>query len=55
MERHRCGQPVLVGTRTIGDSQVLSELLNSIRLPHQMLTGVQDADEAAIVAQAGRY
>ncbi len=55
MERHRCGQPVLVGTRTIGDSQVLSELLNSIRLPHQVLKGVQDADEAALVAQAGRY
>lgn len=55
LERHRCGQPVLVGTRTIGDSQLLSDMLKSLRVPHQTLNGLQDAEEAEIVAQAGRY
>ena len=55
MERHRCGQPVLVGTRTIGDSNVLSMLLDSIRIPHQVLNGLQDADEAEIISRAGQY
>ena len=55
MERHRCGQPVLVGTRTIGDSHVISTLLDSIRVPHQVLNGLQDADEAEIIARAGQY
>ncbi len=55
MERHRCGQPVLVGTRTIGDSNVLSMLLDAIRIPHQVLNGLQDADEAEIIARAGQY
>ncbi|MCX7419183.1 MAG: accessory Sec system translocase SecA2 [Planctomycetia bacterium] len=55
MERHRCGQPVLVGTRTIGDSHVLSTLLDSIRMPHQVLNGLQDADEAEVIARAGQY
>lgn len=55
MERHRCGQPVLVGTRTIGDSNMLSMLLDSIRVPHQVLNGLQDADEAEIISRAGQY
>jgi preprotein translocase subunit SecA len=54
-ERHRCGQPVLLGSRTIHDSRVLSDLLKAARLPHQVLNGLQDAAEAEIIAQAGRY
>ena len=55
LERHRCGQPVLVGTRTIADSEILSSMLQSLKLSHEVLNGLQDADEAAIIAKAGRY
>jgi preprotein translocase subunit SecA len=55
IERHRCGQPVLIGTRTVADSELLSTLLGSLRLRHEVLNGLQDADEAAIIANAGRY
>lgn len=55
IERHRCGQPVLIGTRTIADSEVLSSMLQSLKLSHEVLNGLQDADEAAIIANAGHY
>jgi len=55
IERHRCGQPVLIGTRTIADSELLSMMLGSLKLNHQVLNGLQDADEAAIIAKAGLY
>ena len=55
IERHRCGQPVLIGTRTIADSELLSMLLGSLKMSHEVLNGLQDADEAAIIADAGRY
>ena len=55
LERHRCGQPVLIGTRTIADSEILSSMLGSLKLNHEVLNGLQDADEAAIVAKAGHY
>lgn len=51
---HASGRPVLVGTRTIADSEYLSQRLTSANLRHQVLNGRQDADEAAIVARAGR-
>lgn len=51
--RHRCGQPVLIGTRTIEESRQLSECMRALRLPHVVLNGLQDADEATIVSQAG--
>ncbi len=50
---HQAGRPVLVGTRTIADSEVLTERLAARGVPHQVLNGKQDADEAEIVAQAG--
>lgn len=55
LERHRCGQPVLIGTRTIADSEILSSMLRSLKLSHEVLNGLQDAAEAAIVAKAGQY
>ncbi len=55
LERHRCGQPVLVGTRTIADSEILSSMLQSLKLSHKVLNGLQDAEEAAIVAKAGHF
>ena len=48
------GQPVLVGTTSIENSEVLAELLTKAKLPHQVLNAKQHAREAEIVAQAGR-
>lgn len=49
----RKGQPVLVGTRTIASSQHLAGLLESAGIPFQLLNGMQDAEEAEIIARAG--
>jgi preprotein translocase subunit SecA len=48
------GQPVLVGTTSIENSEVLSNLLKKEDMPHQVLNAKQHAREAEIVAQAGR-
>jgi preprotein translocase subunit SecA len=48
------GQPVLVGTTSIENSEELSGFLNKAKLPHQVLNAKQHAREAEIVAQAGR-
>ncbi|KPF43927.1 preprotein translocase subunit SecA [beta proteobacterium AAP121] len=51
---HERGQPVLVGTTSIENSELISELLTKAKLPHQVLNAKQHAKEAEIVAQAGR-
>ncbi|MDE2388117.1 MAG: preprotein translocase subunit SecA, partial [Betaproteobacteria bacterium] len=48
------GQPVLVGTTSIENNELLSKLLSRENLPHQVLNAKQHASEASIVAQAGR-
>jgi preprotein translocase subunit SecA len=48
------GQPVLVGTTSIENSELLSQLLDKEKLSHQVLNAKQHAREAEIVAQAGR-
>ncbi len=48
------GQPVLVGTTSIENSELLASLLEKEKLPHQVLNAKQHAREAEIVAQAGR-
>jgi preprotein translocase subunit SecA len=53
-ECHGRGQPVLVGTTSIENSELVSDLLTKISLPHQVLNAKQHAREAEIVAQAGR-
>jgi preprotein translocase subunit SecA len=53
-ERHRRGQPVLIGTRTIHDSLRVAAELDNSELPYQILNGVQDEDEAILVAAAGQ-
>jgi preprotein translocase subunit SecA len=53
-ECYERGQPVLVGTTSIENSEVIDELLNKENLPHQVLNAKQHAREAEIVAQAGR-
>lgn len=51
--RQQTGQPILVGTRTIAHSKVLSNLLMEMRVPHTVLNGVQDETEAEIIGEAG--
>ncbi|WP_119965402.1 preprotein translocase subunit SecA [Simplicispira lacusdiani] len=53
-ECHERGQPVLVGTTSIENSEIIDQLLNKVGLPHQVLNAKQHAREADIVAQAGR-
>ena len=53
-ECHDRGQPVLVGTTSIENSELISEMLTKAKLPHQVLNAKQHAREADIVAQAGR-
>ncbi|MEO7854523.1 MAG: preprotein translocase subunit SecA [Rubrivivax sp.] len=53
-ECHQRGQPVLVGTTSIENSELISGLLTEAKLPHQVLNAKQHAKEAEIVAQAGR-
>ena len=48
------GQPVLVGTTSIENSELLSGLLDKEKLPHQVLNAKQHAREAEIVKDAGR-
>lgn len=54
-ELYSKGQPVLVGTISIKSSEELSELLKTKKIPHNVLNAKFHAQEAEIVAQAGRY
>ena len=51
---HQKGQPTLVGTTSIENSELISGLLSQAKLPHQVLNAKQHAKEAEIIAQAGR-
>jgi len=53
-KRKRLGQPILVGTRTINQSLQLAELLEQGEIPHVVLNGTQDVEEATVVADAGK-
>lgn len=53
-ERHRKGQPILVGTTSVEKSEVLSKLLKRQGVSHNVLNAKYHSKEAEIVAQAGR-
>ncbi|MDK7742257.1 preprotein translocase subunit SecA [Helcobacillus massiliensis] len=53
VERHKTGQPVLVGTTSVEKSEHLSELLRKKGVPHNVLNAKNHASEAATVAMAG--
>jgi preprotein translocase subunit SecA len=53
-ERHRRGQPVLVGTVSVENSEILSQMLRRRGIPHSVLNAKYHAKEAEIIAQAGR-
>ncbi|MFA5088189.1 MAG: preprotein translocase subunit SecA [Candidatus Omnitrophota bacterium] len=54
-EKYKKGQPVLVGTISIENSELLSSLLKRKGIPHQVLNAKYHELEAQIVAQAGRF
>src|SRR5579871_49069 len=54
IERHRAGQPVLVGTVSIEKSEYLSEMLGKHGIKHEVLNAKHHEREADIIAQAGR-
>ncbi len=51
--RFHAGQPVLVGTSTITESQAIADCLYQRGIPHRVLNGTQDENEAEIIARAG--
>ena len=51
---YKRGQPVLVGTTSIENSELIANLLDQRKLPHQVLNAKQHQREAEIIAQAGR-
>ncbi|CAN0516353.1 unnamed protein product, partial [Laminaria digitata] len=55
LKMYSTGRPVLVGTTTIQNSEILSQLLNTYRVPHQLLNAKPEnvSRESKIVAQAG--
>jgi preprotein translocase subunit SecA len=53
-ELHKSGQPVLVGTISIETSELLSERLKKINIPHNVLNAKHHEQEAAIIAEAGQ-
>ncbi len=53
-ELYEKGQPVLVGTAQIEDSELLHELLINAEIPHTVLNAKQNASEAEIISHAGQ-
>ncbi|OAB59679.1 preprotein translocase subunit SecA [Phormidium willei BDU 130791] len=55
-EKHEAGRPVLVGTTSVEKSEVLSQLLSQLKVPHNLLNAKPEnvERESEIVAQAGR-
>jgi len=51
---HAEGRPILIGTRSIDKSELLSKLLKEAGLPHQVLNAHRIAEEAEIIANAGQ-
>jgi preprotein translocase subunit SecA len=54
-ERNQKGQPVLVGTTSIGKNELLSAYLSQAGVKHEVLNAKNNEREGAIIAQAGRY
>ncbi|NND98770.1 MAG: hypothetical protein HKN47_15730, partial [Pirellulaceae bacterium] len=52
-QRRRLGQPVLIGTRTVGESNLIADRLCDMNVPHVLLTGMQNEWESNIASRAG--
>ncbi len=55
VERHKIGQPILIGTISIEKSELLSSMLKKRGIPHQVLNAKFHEKEAEIIAQAGQF
>ncbi len=55
VEIHATGRPILIGTRSIDKSEILSRLLDEAGIVHEVLNANKVAEEAEIVAQAGLH
>lgn len=53
--RHAVGQPILVGTQNVAESESIAAMLNAAHIESRVLNAKNDAEEAAIVARAGEY
>ena len=53
-ERHKKGQPILLGTISVEDSEILSRMLKMRNIPHNVLNAKNHQHEAEIVARAGQ-
>lgn len=54
LEKHKLGQPVLVGTTSVDKSELISSLLDEIGVPHEVLNAKYHEQEAKIIERAGR-
>lgn len=52
-EVHETGRPILIGTHSVEESEQLSDRLEAAGIPHVVLNAKNDAEEAAIIAEAG--
>ncbi len=52
-DRHKTGQPILVGTVAVETSEIISEMLKKAKVPHEVLNAKNHAREAEIIAKAG--
>ena len=53
-ERHKKGQPILIGTPSVEKSEIVDKLLNDLGIHHEVLNAKNHAKEATIIAQAGQ-
>ncbi len=53
-ERHLAGQPILLGTTSITNNEIVSALLNQAGIPHEVLNAKNHEREGLIIAQAGK-
>lgn len=54
IKRHDKGQPILIGTAAVEESEILHLLLNRVGIPHQLLNAKNHAQEAEIIKNAGQ-
>lgn len=54
VNRHKLGQPILVGTSSVSDSEILHEKLFELKIPHQVLNARDNSLEAEIVKNGGQ-
>lgn len=52
---HQTGRPILIGTSSVATSEMVSGMLESQGLPHEILNAKQDQEEARVIAEAGKF